>query len=96
MANCVKRVIFGAADLINCQTTEVKTLNEVTDRLASENSKLKEELKSIAEASKKEAIQDFADSLKYHLSWATEPIDEYDIDEIVRELIGKEQQNDKP
>lgn len=90
MANCVKRVIFGAADLINCQTTEVKTLNEVTDRLASENSKLKEELKSIAEASRKEAIQDFADSLKYHLSWATEPIDEYDIDNLVKEMVGAE------
>lgn len=93
---CVDMLHKDTVDLINRQTAEVKALNEVMDKLASENSKLKEELKSIAEASREEAIQDFADSLKYHLSWATEPIDEYDIDEMVRELIGKEQQNDKP
>lgn len=89
-------VLREAVDLINRQKAEIKTLNEITDKLASENSNLKEELKSIAEASREEATHDFADSLKYHLSWATEPIDEYDIDEMLRELIGKEQQDDKP
>lgn len=87
---CVDMLHKDSADLINRQTAEVKALNEVADKLASENSKLKEELKSIAEVSREEAIQDFADSLKYHLNWATEPIDEYDIDNLVKEMVGAE------
>lgn len=93
-SNC-KKALVGALDIINRQKAEIaeypiKTLVGNNCMICSKTSKDYDNL--IADI-KSEAIREFAERLKESLEWRTEPIDDYDIDELVKEMT--EVKNDK-
>lgn len=97
---CIDILHREAADLLNRQKAEIKKLikgNQILSRNADTafQDGLNEAQELYTEQIKKEVrtetIKEFAERLKESLEWRTEPIDEYDIDNLVKEMTeGKE------
>ena len=68
-----------ALALISCQKEEIKRYKGVIKILEND-----------VQTSKSEAVREFAEKLKESLSWRTEPIDDYDIDELVKEMVSED------
>lgn len=76
---CKKNVAEAALDLLHRQKAEIESLQKsLVDQF--------DGYENIRKKAKAEAIKEFAERLKEKLGWTTEPLDEYDIDNLVEEM----------
>lgn len=82
-SDCRGELHQNALDLINRQKAEIERLCERLDDLYEEvNRTAAEQYKH----GKSDAIEEFAERMKDALDGKTDPVDEYDIDEIAQEM----------
>lgn len=77
--DCTEEMAKNAFNLINRQKAEIERYKGVIKILEND-----------VQASRTEAVREFAEKLKESLEWRTEPIDDYDIDELVKEMVGED------
>lgn len=81
--NCMAKIHAHSLCLINRQKAEIERLCERLDDLYEEvNRTAAEQYKH----GKSDAIEEFAERMKDSLDGKTDPVDEYDIDEIAQEM----------
>lgn len=78
-AGCIEELHKAVFVLINRQKEEIERYKGVIKILEND-----------VQASRTEAVREFAEKLKESLEWRTEPIDDYDIDELVKEMVGED------
>lgn len=78
-AGCIEELHKAVFVLINRQKEEIERYKGVIKILEND-----------VQASRTEAVRELAEKLKESLEWRTEPIDDYDIDELVKEMVGED------
>lgn len=88
--DCSERMMKDAFDLVTRQKGEVERQRNQHFVIPARCNGKTVLIKKTINAIRAEAIKEFAEKLKESLSWRTEPIDGYDIDELVKEMVGED------